>query len=151
MSDDFKAYLNNNQNLLDVIQTKSCFQMIKSNMHVMNGTQVSNQGGFISAFSSVLQIADTRFSDMSLDASALTIIGTNATIESSSATDITLSGTNSYSFIITSLDSVLNINDFSFTNNTTPMLTALTTNVKIDLLTLANVFVFNRVLFLDDW
>ena len=151
MSDDFKAYLNNNQNLLDVIQTKSCFQMIKSNMHVLNGTQVSNQGSFISAFSSVLQIADTRFSDMSLDASALTIIGTNATIESSSATDITLSGTNSYSFIITSLDSVLNINDFSFTNNTTPMLTALTTNVKIDLLTLANVFVFNRVLFLDDW
>ena len=151
MSDDFKAYLNNNQNLLDVIQTKSCFQMIKSNMHVMNGTQVSNQGGFISAFSSVLQIADTRFSDMSLDASALTIIGTNATIESSSATDITLSGTNSYSFIITSLNSIVDISEFTYTDNTVPMLTALTTNVKIDLLTLANVFVFNRVLFLDDW
>ena len=134
MSDDFKAYLNNNQNLLDVIQTKSCFQMIKSNMHVMNGTQVSNQGGFISAFSSVLQIADTRFSDMSLDASALTIIGTNATIESSSATDITLSGTNSYSFIITSLNSIVDISEFTYTDNTVPMLTAISTRLTIDFL-----------------
>ena len=134
MSDYFKAYLNNNQNLLDVIQTKSCFQMIKSNMHVMNGTQVSNQGGFISAFSSVLQIADTRFSDMSLDASALTIIGTNATIESSSATDITLSGTNSYSFIITSLNSIVDISEFTYTDNTVPMLTAISTRLTIDFL-----------------
>ena len=134
MSDDFKAYLNNNQNLLDVIQTKSCFQMIKSNMHVLNGTQVSNQGSFISAFSSVLQIADTRFSDMSLDASALTIIGTNATIESSSATDITLSGTNSYSFIITSLNSIVDISEFTYTDNTVPMLTAISTRLTIDFL-----------------
>ena len=151
MSDDFKAYLNNNQNLLDVIQTKSCFQMIKSNMHVMNGTQVSNQGGFISAFSSVLQIADTIFSEMSLDASALSIIGTNATIQSSSATDITLSGSTPYSFIVTSLDSIMNIDDFSFINNTAPMLTALFSNIKINLLILSNTFVSNRAIFLNNW
>ena len=139
MSDDFKSYLNNNQNLLDVIQTKSCFQMIKSNMHVVNGTQVSNQGGFISAFSSVLQIADTIFSEMSLDASALSIIGTNSTIESSSATDITLSGTTSYPFMITSLDSIADISEFTYTNNTVPMLIAISTRLIIDFLVTSNV------------
>ena len=56
--EDYKSYVNNNLNYLDVIQSNVCFQMIKSNFEILNGTTIYDQEGVISAFSSVLQISD---------------------------------------------------------------------------------------------
>jgi hypothetical protein len=120
-------------------------------MQITDQTVISEQSAIISAFSSNLTIKDTVFTNISLSEPSITITSSQMTIESSSATNISMKGSTENPFIITSLNSVVSVNQFEYTSNTIPMMTALSTALQLDSLEISNINSQGYMLSIIEW
>ena len=140
----------NNENYLDVIPSTYLFQMIKGNFEIMNGTTVSNQSAIVDSFSSTLLISDSTFIAISMSQSSIKATGSAFKMSGSTASSITRNGSTSHPFIIGSLGSSMSIEGVTFTENTVPFLTVLSSELNITGVTLSNIVTQDYVINIDE-
>ena len=140
----------NNENYLDVIPSTYLFQMIKGNFEIMNGTIVSNQSAIVDSFSSTLLISDSTFIAISMSQSSIKVTGSAFKMSGSTASSITRNGSTSRPFVIGSLESSMSIERVTFTENTVPFLTVLSSELNITGVTLSNIVTQDYVINIDE-
>ena len=137
-TDNYSTYLTENDGLMDITPSKYLFVIISSQLEISSGSWIYNEEYLIDSFSSVLEIADTQFTDIQMMTIGLKLTTSNVTISNLTVSGVTSDSSNPH-FIFLNLDSILTVAGFNFVNNEVPLMIAITSVLDFDSFITSNV------------
>ena len=136
---NFKRMIISMESTLSLIISNYWVQLISGSLSLQDNTIIENQGLVIQSFSSILNVQNTVFQNISVTDSSIVIINSNSTIKNSSASLIVKNVQNSNSFLSISFGSIITLSNFTYKSSTSSFITIDSSTLNADQLGISNV------------
>ena len=146
------AYIENIQNQSSVFTTteaKSLFKLVLASLEISNSTRIHEQSALVNAFISSVIISDSEIYNVEVLQPSIKISSSNLTISGTQIYNVTNPSSSDFIFVL--LDSVVVIQDTSFTASSSVFLNSLTSEISVEGLVFSDVQSGKYLLKISDW